>query len=691
MSATSPAETFRQRWQRRLRGPITRERVVGYLRRQWRRVIHGLPATSAVRPTAPSVGQAISLPNGQIEYSLDYPRWIVQRVERRRTEYVAADKSLFSIITPVYNTPKQFLSELARSVFAQDYPFEWVIADDCSTKPETLAMLDELRKDPRVRFVRLPSNGGIMRATRAAFEAARGRYVLPVDHDDLLYPDALRVMAAGLEKAGWPALAYSDEDKIHTDSIPCQPFFKPDWDPALFMNCCYIAHLCAIDREVGEQVGLYTDNQAHGCHDWDSVTRLVRHGHIPVHVPEVLYSWRIHPGSTASFHDRAKMYTLECQKYVLEKHLATLAPPHKFEVRTNPLFRHIGMWHPARNPVEPEPLHVFVWSEDSPQQLAQCLKSLLGDTPYPRLSVTVLGALTDEHREVVSALDNQLGGKANTATCPHGFVEFLRETLPKLSPNTLVGILSDNLNLGANGWAWEAVAVFDLHGDAVAVAPRLQFADGLIASAGDCFGFNGISGSPDQNRHPTTDCGYHGWAFCQRSVSLVPNEFHICRRDFLLAAVRSLPASASRGLWGAWLGASAARSGGRIVYSPFVQARFILNRQPAPQSGPNEEFDFLSRHHDLLINDCNYSRFFELRPGQGFALATPRERANVLNFCLSRLQGPFDFVGEIEVNPWEYTPAVIPNGVAAESALSVAFDSPLTSENCLPTELSRAA
>lgn len=610
---------------------------------------------------APSVGPAVAMSGDHQEYPLDYPRWIVQRMERRQQEFVTpADKPLFSILTPVYNTPKQFLTELTQSIFAQDYPFEWVIADDCSTLPETLTMLDELRKDPRVRFVRLPSNGGIMRATRAAFDAARGRYVLPVDHDDLLYPDALRVMAAGLEKAGWPALAYSDEDKIHEDSIPCQPFFKPDWDPALFMNCCYVAHLCAIDRAVGHQAELYTDNEARGCHDWDTVTRMVRLGHVPAHIPEVLYSWRIHPGSTASFHDRAKMYTLDCQKYILEKHLGTLVPPHKIEVRTNPLFRHIGMWYPARNPVEPEPLHMFVLAEDSPRQLALCLQSLIGDTPYPRLSVTVLGPLTDEHRQIVEALDNQLdGGRANAASCPHGFVEFLREALPTLPPETLVGILSDNLNLNANGWAWEAVGAFDVHADAVAVAPRLQHADGLVASAGEHFGFCGLSGAPDYNRHPTTDCGYHGWAFCQRTVSLVPNEFHICRRDFLLTTLQSLPATASRGLWGAWLGASAARTGGRIVFSPFVQARYIPDRTPAPQPGRNEEFDFLSRHHDLLVNDRYYSRFFDLRLGQGFTLATPRDRANVINFSLSRLQGPFDFVGEIEVNPWEYTPAII--------------------------------
>ena len=51
-------------------------------------------------------------------------------------------------------------------------------------------------------------------------------------------------------RANYPALVYSDEDKLR-DGRHVDPFEKPDWDPVLFRNCCYIAHLCAIRRERG--------------------------------------------------------------------------------------------------------------------------------------------------------------------------------------------------------------------------------------------------------------------------------------------------------------------------------------------------------------------------------------------------------------------------------------------------------
>jgi len=662
MSQSGSTETFSQRWQRRLRGPLTRERVLGYLRRRWASLRQRPPVHAARMATAP-----LMLPDGRLvaadssEYSLDYPTWIAQRVARRCTEYeAAANSSLFSIITPVFDTPPRFLKEMAGSVFSQDFPFEWVICDNGSRKPETLRVLDELRNDRRVRIVRLEQNAGIMRGTRAAFDAATGRYVLPVDSDDLLYPDALRVMAACLAKADFPAVAYSDEDKIFAESVPYYPCFKPDWDPALFLNCCYVAHLCAIDRRTAIDVGAYTDDNARGCHDWDTFTRLLRRGHVPLHVPEVLYSWRIHEASSASTHDRAKLYTLDCQKHVLGRHLASIASPHKIELRSNPLFGRIGLWYPARKPVDPVPLHVFVFAEDSPEQLGQCLKSLIGDTPYPCLSVTVTGLLTARHHKIIDVVRSQFGVESlSTATCPDGFVNFLRETLPTLSPDTLVAVLSDNLRVSASGWAWEAIGVFDVHPDAVAISPRLLNADGLVANAGEHFGFSGLAGAPDAGRHAKLDSGYHSWAFCQRSVSLVPNDFFVCRRDALLDTVRMAPESASRSLLGAWLGATAARSGGRIVFTPLAQAQYVANRQPAPQPSRNELFEFLKRHHDLIVNDRYYSKFFDLRPGRNHTIATPRDRAEVLNLLLSCLQGALDFVGTIELNPREYSPAAI--------------------------------
>jgi len=636
-------ESFGEKLSRRLKQPLSKQKVVGFMRTKLGLVKpHELPIPAPAGP--------------ECDYPEPYHEWIAARVRLRAPEYPAkADPTLFSIITPVFDTPAKFLKEMAASVFAQDFPFQWVICDNGSKNAETRKVLKQIAKDARVILVRLDENAGIMGGTRAAFDAANGRYVLPVDSDDTLYPDALRVMANCLERTGWPALAYSDEDKMHETSVPCWPFFKPAWDPALFLNCCYVAHLCAIDREAAKKAGAYTDNDARGCHDWDTFTRLILAGHTPVHVPEVLYSWRIHAGSSSSFADRAKMYTIECQQHVLGNFLKRTTRPGLFELRTNPLFGHIGMWYAARQHVEPRPVHAFVFSEGSPAQLQRCLKSLLGDAPYPKLNVTVLGALTPEHAMIVKSFD-----AIKMETCPDGYAAYLRSVAKNISDDALVATLSDGLQFASLDWAWEACGVFDLHADAAACCGRVISADGArIASAGDYFGVGGLSGSPDAGR-AANDSGYSGFVFCNRTVSALPWDFHICSAEILKTVLSKIPANASRFMLGRWIAAEAARAGKRVVYSPQLFLKRSTEWYEAPQPGSEEIFEFLRRHADIFSAERYYPRFFKLNPGQGYQLAMPWQRAESVNALLTRLHGPVDFVKSLEINPKNYGRAMLP-------------------------------
>jgi hypothetical protein len=640
-------ESFGEKLSRRLKQPLSKQKVVGFVRTKLGLVKpHELPTPTPQGP--------------ECEYPEPYHEWIAARVRLRAPEYPAkADPKLFSIITPVFDTPPKFLKEMAASVFAQDFPFQWVVCDNGSKNAETRKVLKQIAKDPRVILVRLEENAGIMGGTRAAFDVASGRYVLPVDSDDTLYPDALRVMASCLERTGWPALAYSDEDKMHETSVPCWPFFKPAWDPALFLNCCYVAHLCAIDLEAAKKSDAYTDNDARGCHDWDTFTRLITAGHTPVHVPEVLYSWRIHAGSSSSFADRAKMYTIDCQQHVLGNFLKRTTKPGLFELRTNPLFGHVGMWYAARNHVEPRPVHAFVFSEGSPAQLQRCLKSLLGDAPYPKLNVTVLGALTPEHATIVKSFLN-LGSagrpdrSVGATDCPDGYAAFLRGVLKNISDNALIATISDGLQFANLDWAWEASGIFDLHADAAACCGRVASADGAtIASAGEYLGVGGLAGSPDEGR-AVSDSGYSGFVFCSRTVSALPWDFHVCNAALLKTVLADVPENASRFMLGKWIAAEAARAGKRVVYSPHL----FLKRSPewydAPQPGDAEIFEFLKRHAELFAHERYYPRFFKLGRGQGYQLAMPWQRAEVINGLLSRLHGPIDFVKTIEMNPQNY-------------------------------------
>ncbi|MDQ3243098.1 MAG: glycosyltransferase, partial [Gemmatimonadota bacterium] len=294
-----------------------------------------------------------------------YETFRLDRMHRRTRAPAAAesDHTPLSLVTTAWNTEPEFLEYLARSVFQQNGapPFEWVIIDNGTDRPDTRQCLAELGTHPAVRLHRVEQNLGIAGGMRLALERSRNRYILPVDSDDYLYPDCLQLVGRALMSHGFPPLLYTDEDKF-TGHEWRDPYFKPDWDPVLFVNSCYIAHLCAIDRQLAVDLGCYGDWVADGSHDWETFTRFLVAGHAPVHLPEVLYGWRMHSGSTAG-NIASKPYVVSSQRGVLTRLLAARTNGDRFTVEKSPLFGDTPDWWLRRLPIHPRPITTVLYGD----------------------------------------------------------------------------------------------------------------------------------------------------------------------------------------------------------------------------------------------------------------------------------------------------------------------------------------
>src|SRR5687768_7226762 len=110
----------------------------------------------------------------------------------------ATPPPLVSVCIPTYNAEATICQTLA-SVMAQTMAdFEVVIADDASTDG-TLREVAAFGSDPRVRVLPPGPRARMEANWNRAVEAARGRYVKVLGHDDLLYPDCLARQAAVLK------------------------------------------------------------------------------------------------------------------------------------------------------------------------------------------------------------------------------------------------------------------------------------------------------------------------------------------------------------------------------------------------------------------------------------------------------------------------------------------------------------
>ncbi|BFO22041.1 hypothetical protein SHKM778_84290 [Streptomyces sp. KM77-8] len=116
----------------------------------------------------------------------------------------------FSVIVPAYQV-QAYLHECLDSVLSQSYPdLELIAVDDCS--PDACgAVIDEFAaRDPRVRAVHLAENGGLGPARNAGMERATGDYLVFLDGDDTLTPDALLALADRLKETGDPDVLVYD-------------------------------------------------------------------------------------------------------------------------------------------------------------------------------------------------------------------------------------------------------------------------------------------------------------------------------------------------------------------------------------------------------------------------------------------------------------------------------------------------
>ncbi len=231
------------------------------------------------------------------------------------------DKPLFSLITPVFNTPLKLLYECIYSVQTQAYPhWELCLVDDGSTRKAMLALLEAMTQDdPRVRLLHLQQNQGICAATNAGLAMAQGDYVGFLDHDDRIAPNALFIMAKTIREQPDVQVLYSDRDMLSPHNKRFMHLFKPGWSPETLLSGNYLFHLLIYRRDFLQQLG-GVRQAFEGSQDYDLILRAADAGAKIQHVPHMLYQWRQHANSVALEHN-AKAYAYAAGMQALEDSL----------------------------------------------------------------------------------------------------------------------------------------------------------------------------------------------------------------------------------------------------------------------------------------------------------------------------------------------------------------------------------
>ncbi len=401
-----------------------------------------------------------------------------------------ADPTIISIVMPVFNTPERWLRRAIDSVRAQTYPhWELCIADDASSQPHLRAVLDEAAAaDPRIKVVHRATNGHISAASNSALALATGAFVALLDHDDELAPHALHEVALALERCPDADLIYSDEDKIDEDGRRFEPYFKPEWNPDLFLGQNYLSHLSVYRTARVHEVGGFREG-FEGSQDWDlalRVTDAVPATHI-VHIPRVLYHWRAIAGSTA-LQLSEKAYPVEAARRALCDHFQREGVAVTLEPVPGDHWRAV---HPLPSPAPV--VSILIPTRDGLDHLRRCVDSILKNTDYPAYEIVIVDNQSDDPA-TLDWLRSVTCDRVRVLPYPHPFnYSAINNLAVRHARGSVVALLNNDLEVITPGWLTEMVsqACRERVG---CVGAMLYYPNDVIQHAGVVLGIGGVAG-----------------------------------------------------------------------------------------------------------------------------------------------------------------------------------------------------
>jgi O-antigen biosynthesis protein len=542
-------------------------------------------------------------PRHSVQSAAEYQRWFEHhRLRPQQVEEIRAKARTFtvmpliSILTPVFNTPPQWLEEAVASVLAQAYEnWELLLIDDASTDANTLAALTSLAtRDPRIRVLRSAQNGGISAASNQGLAAARGEWIALLDHDDLLEPDALYRTVELLQDNASVDLVYSDEDKL-TETGFDSPLLKPDWSPDFFLSYNYLCHFITVRRLLVEEVGGFR-SAFDGAQDYDLLLRVTEKTQRIQHVARVLYHWRRSATSTSD-NIRRKPEALEAGKTAInealdrrgEKAHATVDwPTHAYRVK--------------RDIPAPQKIAIFIPVRDNVALLARCVSSIVENTSYEDYEIVIVDndSTSDEARDYF-------------ASTPHRVLKFHGPFNFSAINNFAVGqtsapwllFLNNDIEVIAPDWL-TIMAEHVQRREVGAVGPRLLYPDNTIQHAGVVVGVGGIAES--SFRHFPADApGVARQLQVTRNYSAVTGACLLTRRD-VFDEVRGfdeeqLPVTFND----VDLCLKMRRAGYLVVYTPFAALYHHESATRKPALEPRETQVMQERWAEVLARDPYYN------------------------------------------------------------------------------------
>ncbi len=404
-----------------------------------------------------------------------------------------------SVIVPVYNPPKRYFIDLLNSVVNQSYQNYELFLVDAGDYSSTRKILTRFKSD-RIKHICI-ENEGISENTTKGLTEATGDILTLLDHDDLLYKNALYEIVKAYNETG-AELIYSDEIILSADLKRLSEFhFKPDYSPHYLSCCNYITHLTAFTRDLIKKAGCYELKEYEGAGDFDLILRLSEKANKIHHIPKILYFWRGHEGSTAA-NITAKPYAIAAGARASSAHFDRIGR----SAEVSPIEGRPGAYRPRYINVSGS-ISVIIPNYEHKEDLSRCLMTLYDNAGVSDFEVIVVEnnsssqEIFDYYDEATKLYDNlkviKYEGEFNfSAVCNYGARE---------ANGDHILLLNNDIEVVSAEFLRELLS-YSSQNEVGAVGAKLYYPNETIQHAGVFVGIAGSAGHSHKG-HPADSGG----------------------------------------------------------------------------------------------------------------------------------------------------------------------------------------
>ena len=504
-----------------------------------------------------------------------YLEWI-QANEPTEEELEAQRKQVFSympkisIVVPMYNTKERYFRELVESVLNQTYSNVELCFADGSTDENMPYVQELVASDDRIVYKKLGKNFGIAINSNEAIKLATGDYVALLDHDDIIPIFAVYEIVKAVNEDPEAEFIYTDEDKLmEYKEQRMGPHFKSDYGPDTLRSYNYICHFSIFKKSLMDRLVGF-DEGYEGSQDYDIILRATETANRIIHIPKILYHWRINEASVAlspeakpyAYVAAKKAIAASLQRQGIEADVTDSAVMGLYKIK----------YHVTGNPL----VSIIILNKDHVKDLEKCLQAIEKST-YQNYEVIIVENNSEESKtfEYYETLKSNSHIKVITYDKKGFNYSAINNYGVKHSQGEYIVLLNNDIEIITKDWL-ETMLGEAQRKDIGVVGAKLLYPNDTVQHAGVVLGLTGIAGHVNALLRKE-DIGYMGRIMIQQNFSAVTGAMMMLKKE-IYVAVGGLDEDFAVAYNDIDLCLKIRELGKYIVYDPYVQAYHYESR-----------------------------------------------------------------------------------------------------------------